>query len=408
MNDKSELLASLRIEREEPPPRRESHWWLWLILALTLLAAIAAAVRAATHDDRITVSSAVAVSAGSGDSAGTSVLDASGYVVARRQATVSAKITGKVTEVLIEEGQRVEAGEIMAVLEDTNERAQLDLAQAQLDAAKSQLAQLRVQLADAERIYKRNRELAAQKLVSQAALDTSRANAEALAAQLDTARENVGVAQRTVDVRQRGLDETIVRAPFGGIVTVKAAQVGEIVSPLSAGGGYTRTGIGTIVDMDSLEIEVDVNESFINRVHPGQSAQAKLNAYPDWNIPARVIAVIPTADRSKATIKVRVGLLESDPRVLPEMGVRVAFLGEETPQAERLTGVFVPAAAILRDGQADVVFLIRGEAVERRAVTLGPKRGDRVQISAGLAPGDRVALGPLEKLSDGAAIKVGG
>jgi len=208
-------------------------------------------------------------------------------------------------------------------------------------------------------------------------------------------------------VSQRNLDETTVRAPFAGVVTVKAAQVGEIVSPLSAGGGYTRTGIGTIVDMDSLEIEVDVNENFINRVQPGQKTTATLNAYPEWKIPARVIAVIPTADRSKATIKVRVEILEKDARILPEMGVRVAFLGEEPAQGEKLEGVLIDAAAIKNDGGAEIVYLIRGDTVERRAVTTGIKRGERVQVTAGLAPGDRVALGPLEQLSDGSTIRIG-
>jgi RND family efflux transporter MFP subunit len=407
MSDKSELLASLKIDRGEPPSEDgHSPTWLWGVLALLLIALIIGATLVFGRDKAVEVRSAVALAASSGAAAG-SVLDASGYVVARRQATVSAKITGKVTQVLIEEGQHVQAGEIMAELEDTTEGAQLNLSRARLDASRSELRQLQVQLDDAQRTLRRNRELAERKLVSQSLLDSAQANAEALAAQLATARENVRVAQRQVDVSQRNLDETTVRAPFAGVVTVKAAQVGEIVSPLSAGGGYTRTGIGTIVDMDSLEIEVDVNENFINRVQPGQKTTATLNAYPEWKIPARVIAVIPTADRSKATIKVRVEILEKDARILPEMGVRVAFLGEERPQGEKLEGVLVDAAAIKNDGGAKVVYLIRGDSVERRAVTTGIKRGERVQVTAGLSPGDRVALGPLEQLSDGSTIRIG-
>lgn len=407
MSDKSELLASLKIDRGEPPSEDgHSPTWLWGVLALLLIALIIGATLVFGRDKAVEVRSAVALAASSGAAAG-SVLDASGYVVARRQATVSAKITGKVTQVLIEEGQHVQAGEIMAELEDTTEGAQLNLSRARLDASRSELRQLQVQLDDAQRTLRRNRELAERKLVSQSLLDSAQANAEALAAQLATARENVRVAQRQVDVSQRNLDETTVRAPFAGVVTVKAAQVGEIVSPLSAGGGYTRTGIGTIVDMDSLEIEVDVNENFINRVQPGQKTTATLNAYPEWKIPARVIAVIPTADRSKATIKVRVEILEKDARILPEMGVRVAFLGEEPAQGEKLEGVLIDAAAIKNDGGAKVVYLIRGDSVERRAVTTGIKRGERVQVTAGLSPGDRVALGPLEQLSDGSTIRIG-
>ena len=407
MSDKSELLASLKIDRGEPPSEDgHSPTWLWGVLALLLIALIIGATLVFGRDKAVEVRSAVALAASSGAAAG-SVLDASGYVVARRQATVSAKITGKVTQVLIEEGQHVQAGEIMAELEDTTEGAQLNLSRARLDASRSELRQLQVQLDDAQRTLRRNRELAERKLVSQSLLDSAQANAEALAAQLATARENVRVAQRQVDVSQRNLDETTVRAPFAGVVTVKAAQVGEIVSPLSAGGGYTRTGIGTIVDMDSLEIEVDVNENFINRVQPGQKTTATLNAYPEWKIPARVIAVIPTADRSKATIKVRVEILEKDARILPEMGVRVAFLGEEPAQGDKLEGVLIDAAAIKNDGGAEIVYLIRGDTVERRAVTTGIKRGERVQVTAGLSPGDRVALGPLEQLSDGSTIRIG-
>ncbi|WP_348674788.1 efflux RND transporter periplasmic adaptor subunit [uncultured Abyssibacter sp.] len=408
MSDKSELLASLKIEREPETDRGGSKWIALTLIALVLIAVIATAGWSLTRGgDAVAIRTAIATSASSRSTAGLSVLDASGYIVARRSATVSAKITGKVTEVMIEEGQRVEAGDIIATLEDTNEGAQLALAQAQLAAARSELAQLEVRLRDARRIDQRNRELAAQGLVSEAVRDSAHADAEALAAQLEAAKESVKVAERSVDVRQRQLDETVVRAPFSGIVTVKAAQVGEIVSPLSAGGGFTRTGIGTIVDMDSLEIEVDVNENFINRVTPDQNAQATLNAYPDWKIPARVIAVIPTADRSKATIKVRVAILEKDARILPEMGVRVAFLGEDAPAEESLKGVFVPRQSVLEDEGQPVVFLVRGNQVERRAVTTGLTRGDRIQIVAGLTPGDRVATGPVSELSDGAAVTIG-
>ncbi len=408
MSDKSELLASLKIEREPPSRADRSGAYRWTMAGAALIVVVAAAwLLISDRHDAVTIRSATAVPASTGLNTGASVLDASGYVVARRSATVSAKITGKVTEVMIEEGQRVKAGDIIATLEDTNENAQLALAQAQLGVARSELAQLQVRLEDARRIDRRNQELASQGLVSNALRDSARADAEALAAQLAAAGKNVIVAERSVDVRQRQLDETVVRAPFGGIVTVKAAQVGEIVSPLSAGGGFTRTGIGTIVDMDSLEIEVDVNENFINRVSADQRASAKLNAYPDWTIPARVIAIIPTADRSKATIKVRVAILESDPRVLPEMGVRVAFLGDEAPEQDSLDGVFIPRTAVTDDAGAAIVYLVRGNAVERRAVTTGLTRGDRVQIVAGLAPGDQVATSPLDELADGVTVQTG-
>ena len=238
----------------------------------------------------------------------TTVLDATGYVIARRQATVSSKISGKLAEVLIEEGVQVEAGQVLARLDDTDARAQLDLVQARLSAARSQLDQIRIQLEQAERDLKRQEGLGARKLTSEEALENARTQVEILSALLAGPAQSGRVAEAERQVAQVDYDNTIVRAPFTGVVVAKAAQPGEIVSPMSAGGGFTRTGIGTIVDMDSLEIEVDVNESFINRVKPEQPVEAVLDAYPDWKIPASVIAIIPTADRSKATVKVRIAI----------------------------------------------------------------------------------------------------
>jgi RND family efflux transporter MFP subunit len=232
---------------------------------------------------------------------------------------------------------------------------------------------------------------------------------DALAAQLATQRSNIEVAQRNIDLAQRNLDDTVVRAPFSGIVTVKAAQPGEIVSPISAGGGFTRTGIGTIVDMESLEIQVDVNENFINRVQPDQKATAKLNAYPDWLIPAHVIAVIPTADRSKGTVTVRIAIDQKDPRILPEMGVRVAFLGAASDAGGARTaagGVALPPGAVQSSGETGVIYVLHDSTVERRAVRLGASNGERVVILAGATPGERVAVGDLSKLKDGAEIHI--
>jgi RND family efflux transporter MFP subunit len=260
--------------------------------------------------------------------AGASTLDASGYVVARRQATVSAKITARVIEVSIEEGQQVQQDEIIARLDDTNTRAQLAQAAAQLAQARASLEASKVALDDARRIYTRNEQQHTAGVISAQDFDNARATFNAALSDHTVKQKSVDVASAGLTLAQRAQEDTIVRAPFAGIVTVKAAQPGEIVSPISAGGGFTRTGIGTIVDMSSLEVEVDVNENFINRVRPGQKAAIRLNAYPDWEIPAEVVAVIPTADRAKATVKVRVGFKQRDERVLPEMGARVSFFGE--------------------------------------------------------------------------------
>ena len=393
--------------------RSGSPGWRWiaggglLVLAITAVGAWWAFGRAEAVPIRVAV--AEPVSPGAGPAVGASLLDASGYVVARRQATVSAKITGKVTEVLIEEGQHVEKDQVVGRLDDSNARAALDQARAQLDQAEAQLNQARVAYADAKPIFERSQRQAASDLVSRESFDNTRASYDNLGTAVAVAERAVAVARSNLTVAERSEDDTVVKAPFAGVITVKAAQPGEIVSPISAGGGFTRTGIGTIVDMDSLEGEVDVNENFINRVHAGQPAILKLNAYPDWQIPAFVIAVIPTADRSKATLKVRVGIKLKDPRILPEMGLRVAFLADApvAANAPPVTGVLIPAAAVQAGaGDTGTVFVLRDDRLERRSVRLGARTGDNQTILAGLAAGDRVALGDLARLDETTRIRI--
>lgn len=407
MDDKSALLGQLKINRDATPAR--SGGGKWVLASLALAAAAAGVFFLFRPAPAVAVRAAVAVAPAAGAANAASVLDASGYVIARRQATVSSKVTGKVTELLIEEGMPVQQGQVLARLDDSNARMQLMLSQSQLDASRAQLTEIRVQLADAERQLKRSQELHDRKLVADAALDNAKASVEGLQARLESAQQNVQVAQRNVALYRQQLDDMVVRAPFAGVITVKNAQVGEMISPLSAGGAGTRTGIGTLVDMESLEIEVDVNENFINRVRPGQRVEGTLNAYPDWKIPCAVIAVIPTADRSKATVKVRIGIQAKDPRIIPDMGVRVSFLPDapgEAAAAEAPRGVMIPAEAVRDNGGAKVVFVIGDGVVERRAVGLGGERGGQVQVIAGLAAGERVALGDLGQLADGARVEV--
>jgi len=351
------------------------------------------------------VRTAVARDAGTPGGAA-SVLDATGYVTARRQATVAAKITGKVTEVLIEEGQRVKEGEVLARLDDTEARAQLALAQAQLTAARSQLAEIRAVLAQAERDYTRQQELARRDLVSAQSLDAALAQRDMLRARLGAAAEQVRVAEENTRVAQVLLDNTVIPAPFGGVIVAKTAQPGEIISPISAGGGFTRTGIGTIVDMDSLEIQVDVNEAFIGRVTAGQPVEATLNAYPDWKMPASVIAIIPSADRSKATVKVRIAIQAKDPRIVPDMGVRVGFLGDRPASETAAGGVLVPADAVRGDGAAAAVFVYADGRVERRPVTLGPGAGADRRLERGVRAGERVVVSPPPSLRDGDRVRL--
>jgi RND family efflux transporter MFP subunit len=404
MTEKSELLRQLRIERGEPEPRATRSWAV--PLALAALGLLGAGVWWMTGTTP-RVQTVGAVSVHQADS-GPSLLDATGYVVARRQATVSAKITGKISEVLIEEGQRVTAGEVLGRLDDVDARAQLDLAKAQLESSRSQLADLSVQLAQARRDMRRQQELEGRKLTSAQAAEQARSNVASLQSRLASQQRQVSVAEQSLRVAEVNQDNTIVRAPFSGVVVAKTAQPGEIVSPMSAGGGYTRTGIGTIVDMESLEIEVDVNESFIGRVKPGQTVEAILNAYPDWNIPAEVIAIIPTADRSKATVKVRIALLAKDPRIVPEMGVRVAFLGDESKDAKapKRAGVSIPQSAITRDGDPPVAFVAINGRAQRRVLELGAATGQWQEVGAGIRAGEPVIVSPPAGLKDGDRVKI--
>lgn len=405
MNDKTALLGQLKIDRNaaivEPRPL-----WPWFAAAAVVVL-IVVAYLILRPGNALEVKSVAVRSMGSA-SAGGSVLDASGYIVAQRQATVSSKVTGKVQELLVEEGQAVKQGQVLARLDDSNARAALLLAQAQLDSARAGLAQANAQSKDATRQAIRNKELVSKGFVGQSVYDTAQSNADAQAAGVEAAQGNVAVAQRNISVYRQQLDDTVVRAPFAGVITVKNAQQGEMISPLSAGGAGTRTGIGTLVDMDSLEIEVDVNENFIGRVKPGQPVTAKLNAYPEWEVPCKVIAVIPTADRSKATVKVRIGINNKDPRILPDMGVRVSFMDDSAASkpADAPKGLLVPENAVQVSGTTGVLFVIKEDKLERRAVKLGSKSSDGQQVLSGLTAGERVAVGDLSKFSDGAKVKI--
>lgn len=417
--DRAELLHSLKIDRSAPSPSdggRPLKWFILLAVVAGVLfvgwfAPLSPFTGQAEGEQGIGVSTALAQAAMAG-TAGDSVLDATGYVVARRQATVSAKTTGKVIDVLIEEGDRVEKGQMLAVLDDSIPLAQLELSRSQLESARAGLEELRVGLRQAELDLERTRGLDERKLASQADLDRDALNVEALLARLERAGKDVLVAERSLAVQRQLLEDMEIRAPFSGVVVAKAAQPGEMISPVSAGGGFTRTGICTIVDMESLEVEVDVNEAYINRVQVDQPVQVTLNAYPEDRYAARVIAIIPTADRSKATVRVRVGFLDRDERVLPDMGVRVAFLEEAGAAAsgETKEGVLIPWKAVASDGQGDFVYLVADGGIRRRSVTTGERLGSRVQVLAGLEEGDRVvadlSADLIASLTDGARVSV--
>ncbi|MDQ1117900.1 MULTISPECIES: efflux RND transporter periplasmic adaptor subunit [Pseudoxanthomonas] len=410
MNASAELLKELRIDRSKAPPPAPSRKGVWIavVVVLVLLVLAAAAWFALGRAKPVQVRTATVAAMTGGADAPASVLDATGYVVARRTATVSAQITGRVEEVMIEEGQRVEAGQILARLDPINADAEKRLAQSQLSSSQSQVQNVQAQLTRAEAEARRLDALVNQQLVSRSQFDQQVAERDALRAQLETARRNVQVARDQLKISSIGKDYTVVRAPFAGVITAKAAQPGEIVSPLSAGGGFTRTGIGTIVDMDSLEVEVDVGEAYIGRVQPKMPVVATLNAYPDWKIPAEVIAVIPTADRGKATVKVRIALKVKDPRIVPEMGVNVSFL-EAAPRADAPApqGVRVPAAAVVERDGVPVAFVVEGDKVQRRTLKPGQTLASERQILDGLRAGEQVVLDPPATLKDGDSVAVG-
>ena len=339
---------------------------------------------------------------------GATVLNASGYVTARRRATVSSKVTGKVVEVNVEEGMRVGKGQVLARLDDSVARASLELASAQLEATRQAVHESEVRLREAVLTLGRRNQLFAEGVIGRADVDAAQAEADSLKARIGAERGQTVVAERQVALAQTQLDDTIIRAPFDGVAISKDAQPGEMVSPISAGGGFTRTGISTIVDMTSLEIEVDVNESYINRVEDGQAVTATLDAYPDWKIPARVITTVPTADRQKATVLVRIGFEKLDPRILPDMGVKVAFLqAAEQPDAAAPTArVVIPASAPRGSNGGQVVFVIRNDHVERRAVSLGAVDGDVVEVISGLSAGERIVIDAPPGLVDGDRVVV--
>jgi RND family efflux transporter MFP subunit len=402
MNAPGPKLDDLRIKRPAAPTQGGRGGLIAAGAGLALVVAVAAWWFTRPRPLEVTTATAREIAAGPGGER--TVLNASGYVVARREATVSSKVTGKVVDVLIEEGVRVEPGQVLAHLDDTNVRTSLALAQAQLDSARSGLAETRVRLAEAERDFNRQAALLQGQASSQAEYDRAEAARSALQARLTLQQSDVGVAERHVAVWHQQLDDTVIRAPFGGIVTSKNAQPGEMISPMSAGGGFTRTGICTIVDMESLEIEIDVNESYINRVTPGQPVEATLDAYPQWRIPCQVIAIIPTADRQKSTVRVRVGFERLDSRILPQMAVKVAFQEKAAAEAPATRAVSLPRAAVREQDGRTHVFVVRDGRAERRAVMLGgPPAGDAV-ATAGLAAGERVILDPPAALTDGAAI----
>ena len=399
-------LASLRIDKSA---RGSGGRGALIVVVILLLAVIAGVIYWTRREPIVEIRTAEAAVRGGAAGAPNAVLNASGYVTARRRATVSSKVTGKVMEIFVEEGKAVRQGQVLARLDDSQLRAMLNVDQAQLNAAKRATAENDARLREAELTLGRRQQLVKDKVISRAELDSAEAEVEALKARIAMAQQQVEVAQTQVAARQTDLADMVVRAPFDGIAISKDAQPGEMISPVSAGGGFTRTGICTIVDMSSLEVEVDVSESYINRVKPVQPVEVLLDAYPEWRIPAKVITTVPSADRQKATVRVRIGFDQLDPKILPDMSVKVSFLDEKPEPAVAGAAarprLLVPKGAVRTVDGTAIVFVVRGERAERRAVKTGANDGDLVEVISGLTAGDRVVTEGAATLADGARVK---
>ncbi|MBN1960909.1 MAG: efflux RND transporter periplasmic adaptor subunit [Deltaproteobacteria bacterium] len=402
--DNTISLSSLRIAETEraASSNKKSRLILFSVIALAIIVGV---IFWLASDRVIDVQVTTAKNVVAGQE--TTLLNAAGYVTPRRRATIAAEITARVVEMLADEGMAVKAGDILARLDDGDARKQLQAAKAQLEAAKANLPILNVNLSNAERELKRQQELSDAGVASTQALDAARTARDGLQAQLAAAKQQVNVAQANVALTQQQVDSSIVKAPFAGIIVSKDAQIGEMVSPISSGTGYTRTGIATIVDMQSLEVEVDVGEAYIAKVIVGQPVKITLDAYPDWKIPGKVRTVIPTADRQKATVKVRIAFEQLDPRILPDMGVKVAFLSETSKkEAQPTARALLPDTAIHNQDSKTVVFVVNNGRLERRAVQVGNNNAGEVEILAGVSPGDTVVVSSVSQLRDNQAVAI--
>jgi RND family efflux transporter MFP subunit len=399
-------LGSLRIEDHH---RSGSTWgkrFAIFFALLVVLSGLSGAVFTFWNQKPIVEVAVVQKSANNGGRE--ALLNASGYVTPRRRATIAAKITGRVTGVFFDEGTHVAENQLLATLDDSDARKALNAARADYEASKAAIADFEVQLKNARIQLHRAEQLQNAGVQTQEQLDNARTNADSLQAKIALAQSQVVSADTRIQEAQQAVDNCTIRAPYAGIVVSKDAQVGEMVSPVSAGGGFTRTGIATIVDMNSNEIEVDVNESYISRVQDGQPVTAILDAYPDWEIPSRVRTIIPSADRQKATVKVRISFLKLDPRILPDMGIKVTFLGAEQKRAAGADAatVLIPQSAVHDENGKKIIFLVKDDKTERRAVTLGGSRGSDTEVIAGVSVGDTVVVKGPENLRDGQSVAI--
>lgn len=396
-------ISSLRIDPSAKHSGQPKKTWLWI--SLILISIFGATAFAWFSDKAVSVEVATARSFNTGtDSA---ILSASGYVTPRRKATVASKITARIIEMNVEEGMAIEENQILARLDDKEAKAHYKSAVADHEALSAAIPGLEISLQDTRRDLARAKALYQEKIIDQNTLDKAQVKLETTQSQLEVAKKQAEASKSRIEVAKQEIEDCIIRSPFSGVAVSKDAQIGEIVSPMSAGGGFTRTGISTIVDMTSLEIEVDVNESYISRVSIGQKVKAALDAYPEWQIPASVRAVIPTADRQKATVKVRISFDELDPKILPDMGIKVFFLSESSKEKNSQVQALIPKDALRETNGKKSVFVVKDGKLQNRFVTIGHITESNVEILNGIFPGEQLVISGPSQLKEGQKVKVG-
>jgi HlyD family secretion protein len=413
-------LSKLRLDRDDPPPgvRRAFRRNLMLALGLVLvgLALFLAFGRGGAVPVRVmVVAPASGPSEGASGPTGTASVTANGYVVARTRASVAAKLPGRIAELRVSEGSTLRRGEVIARLENADYQAQAAQADAALSTARAELVEARAERDVLARDARRLSDMRAKSpdLVSEQEYDLAQSRAAQAAARVQASEARIASADANLRFAQANLENTVIRAPFTGTVLRKEAEIGEVVAP-SVGGGLTRGAVVTMADLTTLEVEVDVNEAYIARVRKQGPARITLDAYPDTAFRGEVRQVVPTADRQRATVQVKVSIVDRDPRILPEMGARVDFLEEiargDSAGATRTPAgpprFRIPAAAVRALEGRSVIWLVRDGRLESRAVEAGPVSGDFREIRSGLSGGEMLVVGGVEVPKAGMKVKV--
>lgn len=398
-------LSRLRISRDAPHPDPAGSRIRTVLVAVGILGLAVAAWFALRRPAGLEVTTQRAeVSGGAGGGAG---ITANGYVVARTRASVSSRLGGRLAELLVEEGSRVRRGQVLARLDNEEYRAALDQAVADSGRAEAMRREAVAQRDQLARDLARARELVGRNLEPVRSAEELEAQLQAAAARVGVQEAQVRSAAAAIAYARANLENTYIRAPFDGTVLRRDAQVGEVVAPVAAGGGLTRGAVATMADLETLEVEVDVNEAYIAQISEDQPTRIVLDAYPAAAFAGEVRQVVPTADRQRATVQVKVRILDRDARILPEMGARVEFLSAATAaDSAAPRRIFVPAEAVRTEGEESVVYLVREGLAERRVVEAGPVSGGRREVRTGLSGGEEVILNPPRELGEGARVNV--